>query len=49
MLIPPLKAIPAAGLVLLAAALPVGAEDGVFADKIIFGQAAALGGPAGRA
>jgi ABC-type branched-subunit amino acid transport system substrate-binding protein len=47
MLIPPLKAIPLAGLVLLAAALPVAAEDGVFADKIIFGQAAALGGPAG--
>jgi len=47
MFIPVLKAIPAAGLVLLATALPAGAEDGVFPDKIIFGQAAALGGPAG--
>ena len=47
MLIPPLKAIPTACLVLLAAVLPAAAEDGVSADKIMFGQAAALGGPAG--
>jgi len=42
-----LKAIPAACLVLLAAVLPAAAEDGVSADKIVFGQAAALRGPAG--
>ena len=42
-----LKAIPAAGLALLVAVLPAAAEDGVSADKIIFGQAAALRGPAG--
>ena len=47
MLIQPLKAIPTAVLVLLAAVLPAAAEDGVSADKITFGQAAALGGPAG--
>ena len=47
MLIPPLMAIPTACLVLLAAVLPAAAEDGVSADKIMFGQAAALGGPAG--
>lgn len=41
------KAIPVAGLVLLAAVFPAAAEDGVSADKIIFGQAAALSGPAG--
>jgi ABC-type branched-subunit amino acid transport system substrate-binding protein len=32
---------------LLAGAFPALAEDGVFADRIIFGQAAALSGPAG--
>src|SRR5215468_11998428 len=42
-----LKPIPAACLVLLAAVLPTAAEDGVSANKILFGQAAALGGPAG--
>src|ERR1700747_3514356 len=47
MLIQPLKAIPTAGLVLLAVVLPAAAENGVSADSIIFGQAAALGGPAG--
>jgi len=47
MLIQPLKAIPTVGLVLFAAVLPAVAEDGVSADKITFGQAAALGGPAG--
>jgi branched-chain amino acid transport system substrate-binding protein len=47
MLVPPLKAIPAACLVLLAAVVPAAAEDGVSADKILFGQAAALAGPAG--
>ena len=47
MLFPTLKAIPTAGLVLLAAVVPAAAEDGVSADKITFGQAAALGGPAG--
>src|SRR5262249_50270040 len=47
MLLPTLKAIPTAGLVLLVAVLPAAGEDGVSADKIISGQAAALGGPAG--
>ncbi len=47
MLLPPLKAIPTTCLVLFAAILPAAAEDGVSADKIVFGQAAALGGPAG--
>jgi branched-chain amino acid transport system substrate-binding protein len=47
MLIPPLKAIPTVCLALLVAVLPATAEEGVSADKIIFGQAAALGGPAG--
>jgi len=47
MLIPTLKAIPPACLVLLAAVLAAAAEDGVSADKIMFGQAAALDGPAG--
>ena len=46
MLIQPLKAIPTVGLVLFAAVLPAVAEDGVSADKIVFGQAAALTGPA---
>jgi branched-chain amino acid transport system substrate-binding protein len=41
------KAIPASWLVLLAAVPPAAAEDGVSVDKIVFGQAAALGGPAG--
>ena len=43
-----LKAIPATCLALLAAVLPAAAEDGVSADKIMFGQAAALSGPAGQ-
>src|SRR3974390_1681251 len=47
MVVSPLKAIPTSCLMLLAAVLPAVAEDGVSADKIIFGQAAALGGPAG--
>ena len=42
-----LKAIPTACLLLLAAVFPAIAEDGVSANKILFGQAAALGGPAG--
>jgi ABC-type branched-subunit amino acid transport system substrate-binding protein len=33
---------------LLGSVVAAGAEDGVFADKIIFGQAAALAGPAGE-
>jgi ABC-type branched-subunit amino acid transport system substrate-binding protein len=45
--IPSFTAIPAACLMLLAAVPPAAAEDGVAADKIVFGQAAALGGPAG--
>ena len=45
--IPSFTAIPAACLMLLAAVPPAAAEDGVSADKIVFGQAAALGGPAG--
>ena len=43
---PLLKALPVAWLALLASGLPAGAEDGVSADKIVFGQAAALSGPA---
>ena len=43
---PLLRALPIACLALLAAGLPAGAEDGVSADKIVFGQAAALSGPA---
>jgi len=46
MLIPRLGAALAAFLVLLAA-VPAAAEDGVSANKIVFGQAAALSGPAG--
>jgi ABC-type branched-subunit amino acid transport system substrate-binding protein len=42
----PLSAVPAC-LLLLTGAFPAVAEDGVFADRIIFGQAAALSGPAG--
>src|SRR6478735_4506285 len=45
--IPSFTAIPAACLMLLAAVPPAAAEDGVEADKIVFGQAAALDGPAG--
>src|SRR5262249_9242428 len=33
--------------VLLAGRLPAAAEDGVSANKVVFGQAPALGGPAG--
>src|SRR5258708_7583142 len=42
----PLKALSVAFAALMAAATPALAEDGVSADKIIFGQAAALDGPA---
>src|SRR3974390_1706919 len=42
-----LKAIPTACLLLPAAVFPAAAEDGVSANKIVFGQAAALDGPAG--
>ena len=41
------KMIPAAWLISLAIILPAAAEDGVSTNKIIFGQAAALSGPAG--
>jgi ABC-type branched-subunit amino acid transport system substrate-binding protein len=41
----PLKALTVALLAGIAAAAPARAEDGVAADKIIFGQAAALEGP----
>jgi branched-chain amino acid transport system substrate-binding protein len=42
----PLQALSVAFAALVAAATPALAEDGVSADKIIFGQAAALDGPA---
>src|SRR5665811_298296 len=42
----PLKALPVALAVLLATGISVFAEDGVSADKIVFGQVAALEGPA---
>src|SRR4051794_41491166 len=42
----PIKALLAASAVFLATTIPVSAENGVSADKIIFGQAAALDGPA---
>src|SRR4030088_2863371 len=42
----PLKALPVALVALLATAIPASAEDGVSADKILFGQATALEGPA---
>ena len=45
--IPPLKVASTVCLLLLAAVFPAIAEDGVSANKILFGQAAALGGPAG--
>jgi len=41
----PLKALTVAFLAGIAAASPARAEDGVAADKIVFGQAAALDGP----
>ena len=44
-MIPP-KTLSVAFAALMAAAIPAFAEDGVSADKIIFGQAAALDGPA---
>jgi branched-chain amino acid transport system substrate-binding protein len=40
------KALPAVTAVLLATGIPASAENGVSADKIVFGQAAALDGPA---
>src|SRR5712672_3668708 len=42
----PLQALAVACAALMVAATPASAEDGVSADKIIFGQAAALYGPA---
>ena len=42
----PLKAFPFALAAVIATAFPASAEDGVSADKIVFGQAAALEGPA---
>jgi ABC-type branched-subunit amino acid transport system substrate-binding protein len=42
----PLQALAVACAALMVAATPASAEDGVSADKIIFGQAAALDGPA---
>src|ERR1700686_2968335 len=42
----PLKALPAALAVLLATGISAFAEDGVSADKIVFGQATPLEGPA---
>ena len=42
----PLNALPVALAALLAAGIPAFAEDGVSADKIVFGQATALDGPA---
>jgi len=42
----PIKALPVALAALLAADVSAFAEDGVSADKIVFGQAAALEGPA---
>ena len=42
----PFKALLAASAVLLATGIPASAENGVSADKIVFGQAAALDGPA---
>jgi branched-chain amino acid transport system substrate-binding protein len=42
----PFNALPAALAALLATAIPAFAEDGVSADKIVFGQATALEGPA---
>ena len=41
-----LSALPVVLATLLAAAIPASAEDGVSADKIVFGQATALEGPA---
>ena len=42
----PFNALPAALAALLATGIPAFAEDGVSADKIVFGQATALEGPA---
>ena len=41
-----LNALPVVLATLLAAAIPASAEDGVSVDKIVFGQATALEGPA---
>jgi ABC-type branched-subunit amino acid transport system substrate-binding protein len=46
MRIMPLKVLPITIAALMAAGIPAFAEDGVSADKIVFGQAAALDGPA---
>lgn len=40
------RALAGAGLIVVAVPGPVSAEDGVYPDKIVFGQAAALEGPA---
>ena len=40
------RALAGAGLIVVAMQGPVSAEDGVYPDKIVFGQAAALEGPA---
>src|SRR3982074_1886318 len=42
----PLNALPLVLAALLATGIPASAEDGVSADKIVFGQATALDGPA---
>src|SRR6185436_9518282 len=42
----PFNALLAASAILLATSIPASAENGVSADKIVFGQAAALDGPA---
>jgi ABC-type branched-subunit amino acid transport system substrate-binding protein len=46
MRVSPFNALPAALAALLATGIPAFAEDGVSADKIVFGQATALEGPA---
>ena len=42
----PLSSLPFALVALFATTFPASAENGVSADKIVFGQAAALEGPA---
>jgi branched-chain amino acid transport system substrate-binding protein len=46
MRMPSSLALPLALVTFAALSLPASAEDGVFADKIVFGQATALEGPA---